>query len=150
MKKSVSFLIVFFLSSIMFFSCEEHLTPNTAAPFPFVFWDYDSLHEITVDSSTIPYIITTFDTSFLVHSQHSYMGIYSDSLVYTDYTVTPNKVIGGHYNLISNGGVFITLLPSAIPDTFNYAESTNAIISLSYIINSPKISQSFTEFYVRR
>ncbi|HMG81842.1 MAG TPA: hypothetical protein VK559_02290 [Ferruginibacter sp.] len=154
MREVINGLIIFFILSMLFTSCGP-LKGGLFVPFPSQFsspWDYAGLHEVTTDSSTDPYTITTFDTNFSIHSQHSYSTPAFDSLVYTDYTITPATVTRGHYNFIyDNGSLFIPLLPS-VADTFEYKLllPVGDTIALSQTINGSKLSQTFTEFYIER
>jgi hypothetical protein len=152
MKMSIKKLIIFFVTAI-FFSCSNpYIAHPIVIPFPSAPWDCVKLNEVTIDSSTSPYTITVFDTSFASHSQHSYMGFPNDSLVYVDYTVTPNTVTSGHYNFIYVDSILVTSFPSAGIDTFAYKLAlTGDTISLAQTTNnSLKVSQTFTEFYTRR
>jgi len=88
-------------------------------------WDLTYYDSSSVDSTTIPYSKTSFDTSYSPHSYNSYLFLYNDSVIYTDYTVKPNIIKYGTYALIDTGvtavsGYLILKFPSITPDTMRF------------------------------
>jgi len=148
MKKSVLAYIGMLLSSLVlvsFICCGkasaiyiENITSS---------WDLTYYDSSTVDSTTVPYATTSFDTAFSPHCRNSYQ-FYNDSVIYTDYMVKPNIVKSGTYELIDTGntavsGYLVMQFPAAAPDTLYY---TNEGLQLSFpvvthnahILNSTK------------
>jgi hypothetical protein len=88
-------------------------------------WDLTNYDTSTIDSTTSPYTVTSFDTVFSHHSYNGYQFLYNNSVIYTDYTVKPNIIKTGTYALIDTGrtavsGYLILQFPSTNPDTMYF------------------------------
>jgi|GEM_PF-3711037 hypothetical protein len=91
-------------------------------------WDYKRFIE-TRDSSLQPLNNKDSSIFFAPFSKNSYQFSISDSVIYTDYTVTPNIVKYGAYQFVnctqfSTSGIIVLLFPSEIPDTLSFTAAT--------------------------
>jgi hypothetical protein len=91
-------------------------------------WDYKRFTETRGSTLQPPY---DKDSSifFAPFSKNSYQFTISDSVIYMDYTVTPNIVKYGVYQFVnctqfSSSGTIVLLFPSEIPDTLSFTAAT--------------------------
>ena len=82
------------------------LSRQNSGPFGSGVWDLADLNEKTIDSSTNPYSITTFDTIFVPHSQCNYQfingGLFGDLVIYKTYSTGSAIVKRGIDSLIGS------------------------------------------------
>jgi hypothetical protein len=91
-------------------------------------WDYKRFIE-TGDSTLRPPYDKDSSIFFAPFSKNSYQFTSSDSVIYMDYTVTPNIVKYGSYQLVnctqfSTSGTIVLLFPSEIPDTLSFTSGS--------------------------
>ena len=151
------FLIILFCSGLLLVSCDyTHDKPAAQGPiFPNV-WDYTSLHEVIVDSTTTPYTVVIHDTAFDPHTQYSYRSYLRldtvNNLEVTYYDVLPNLVKSGHCYFTNNAkNNIVILLPPDNPDTLNYFISiAGNSLFLTHTISSPGMSNTYLQFFSQR
>ena len=152
MKKNVYIIIMLLISAgIVSFTFSARRQFKNAGPFGLGTWDLADLNERTVDSTTDPYNITTFDTLYAPHTQCSYQfingGLSGDSVIYKNYSATPAIIKKGFDSLIVNNRVVLYIIPGH-PDTLNYTVSLpENTLTLTRIVTTPRQSQAFTELY---
>lgn len=155
MKTIILVYIAMLFSSLVlvsFMCCDAGGPIPAPATTLHAFWDYTGFAMNRTDSSSLPYVTQVLeDTSFVSHSQHSFYFDYNDSVVYTDYTVNPNIVQTGTYELIDTGyagkeGKIVLFLPHTTTDTLNFLISGNLLLILS-TVDSPHICDKYTYYY---
>jgi hypothetical protein len=126
------------------------LSRNNSGPFGSRVWDLADLNKKTIDSSTDPYSITTFDTIFAPHTQCSYQfmngGLSGDSVIYKNYSAEPAIVKRGIDSLISNNRVVIII--SGDHDTLSYSVSLpENTLNFVRVVNHLHQSETITDLY---
>jgi hypothetical protein len=149
MKKNI-FLLTLVSLSFVFLGCPKaSFTPDPIFPGNGP-WDYTSLNEVIVDSTTQPYTITTYDTSFGIHTQFAYQSPDpSDSIIMINYKVQPNVITGGWGSRISNNELVLTFT-GASPDTFGWIRPNIDSIYLTHAVNGQHISHTITQLFSLR
>jgi hypothetical protein len=116
------------------------------------FWDYTRFTIDRTDSSTLPYVTQVLDdTSFVSESQHSFVFNYNDSVVYTDYTVSPNTIQTGSYELLDTGyagdqGKIVLFFPHTAADTLNFLIK-NDFLEIFTAVDSAHICDKYISYY---
>jgi hypothetical protein len=102
MKKTLTGYCVLLLSSLIFVSSTCGKGPAPLALTIIGKWDYTSLSTTIIDSTGLNgYNEHLSDTGFSAHSQNSYQLKSDSTVIYTDYTITPNIVKSGIYTTIN-------------------------------------------------
>jgi hypothetical protein len=157
MKTTILAYIAMLFSSLVlvsFMCCDAGgprptITPATTLH---TFWDYTQFAIDRTDSSTHPYVTQVLDdTSFASMSQHSFVFNYNDSVVYTDYTVSPNTIQTGTYELLDTGytgdqGKIVLFFPHTAADTLNFLIK-NDFLEILTTVDSAHICDKYISYY---